>query len=79
MDTQAVTKRLDELQKKAELIKQQKSKLEGEAQALQTRLNELEEKVRIEAGVEVKELPNLIKGYETRIENYMKEIEEVLS
>jgi len=78
MEIQDITKKLEKLQLKAEEIKQQKSKLEGEAQALNNRLVELEERSIQETGVKIAELPRLITGYETKISDYMKEIENIL-
>lgn len=78
MDIQQTTKNLDALQKKADDIKQQRNKLEGEAQALKNRLSELETRSENEVGVNVSELPSVILDYESKIEKYTLEIETIL-
>jgi len=78
MDTQEITKKLETLRRRAEDIKQQRSKLEGEEQALQVRISEIEKRAEDEAGAKISALPDMIKEYEDKISGYIKKMEEIL-
>jgi len=78
MDTQEITRKLESLRKKADDFKQQKSKLEGEDCALQNRISDLEKQAKEEAGVEINDLPAMIKEYEDKITAYMQKIEKIM-
>lgn len=78
MDTQEITKKLDALRKKAEDIKQQRSKLEGEEQALQNRISEIEKRAKDDTGEDISALPGMIEEYEKKILDYVQKIENIL-
>lgn len=78
MDTQEITKTLESLRKKSEDIKQQRSKLEGEEHALQSRILEIEKRAIDEADADINKLPEMIKSYEDKISGYIKQIKETL-
>lgn len=78
MDTQEITKKLEGYQTKADSLKQQKSKLEGELESLTKRKEELEAKSLSEVGVPITELGQVITEQETKINTRMAEIAQIL-
>lgn len=78
MDTQEITKKLEGYQTKADSLKQQKSKLEGELESLTKRKEELEAKSLSEIGVPITELGQVITEQETKINTRMAEIAQIL-
>lgn len=78
MTMQDITRELEALRKKADDIRQLKSKLEGEKSAVEGRMAELEKKAEETAGVSIDRLPDLIHENEAKIEKYISEIKKML-
>jgi len=79
MDIQETIDKLDKLQAVSDEAKKKKNRLEGESEANDKRLKELEERSLKEIGVPSSELPKLLEEYEQKIKKYTEEIDVILN
>ena len=78
MDVASVTKRLEEIRKVVDTLKDKKTRLEIEKANCEKRKAEIEVKCKKDLGIDVSELPAQVASLSGKIESGIAEIEEKL-
>lgn len=79
IDVQETNKKIDILQAKADEIRKKKNRLEGETEANEKRIKELEERSVQEVGVPTDKLPSVLQEYSDKIAKAIEESEAILN